>query len=93
MFFSAAEDFANFNAAYIEDGNTFGINSRRYLCHVVGRELGSWGGRIGCAALGGLAGSGAGSVPLGIAGGIAGDYYGGEFGGWLSDTIFDFFEH
>ena len=93
MFFSAAEDFANFNAAYIEDGNTFGINSRRYLCHVVGRELGSWGGRIGGAALGGLAGSGAGSVPLGIAGGIAGDYYGGEFGGWLSDTIFDFFEH
>nr|WP_293539394.1 hypothetical protein [Prevotella sp.] len=82
-----------FNAAYIEDGNTFGINSRRYLCHVVGRELGSWGGRIGGAALGGLAGSGAGSVPLGIAGGIAGDYYGGEFGGWLSDTIFDFFEH
>ena len=91
--FSDAEDFANFNAAYIEDGNTFGINSRRYLCHVVGRELGSWGGRIGGAALGGLAGSGAGSVPLGIAGGIAGDYYGGEFGGWLSDTIFDFFEH
>lgn len=92
-FFTTAEDFANFNAAYIEDDNTFGINSRRYLCHVVGRELGSWGGRIGGAALGGLAGSGAGSVPLGIAGGIAGDYYGGEFGGWLSDTIFDFFAH
>ncbi|OFP37756.1 hypothetical protein HMPREF2992_00585 [Prevotella sp. HMSC069G02] len=76
-------------ADYIEDGNTFGINSRRYLCHVVGRELGSWGGRIGGAALVGLAGSGVGSVPLGI----AGDYYGGEFGGWLSDTIFDFFAH
>lgn len=91
--FTTAEDLANFNAAYIEDGNAFGINSRRYLCHVVGRELGSWGGRIGGAALGGLAGSGAGSVPLGIAGSITGDYYGGEFGGWLSDTIFDFFAH
>ena len=90
MFFSAAEDFANFNAAYIEDGNTFGINSRRYLCHVVGRELGSWGGRIGGAALGGLAGSGAGSVPLGIAGGIAGDYYGGELGELLSDLFLTF---
>jgi len=22
---------------------------------------------------------------------MAGDPYGGEFGGWLSDTIFDFF--
>lgn len=92
-FFTTVEDFANFNVAYIEDGNTFGINSKRYLCHVAGRELGSWGGRIGGVALGGLAGSGAGSVPLGIAGGMAGDYYGGELGGWLSDTIFDFFVH
>jgi hypothetical protein len=24
---------------------------------------------------------------------MAGDPYGGEFGGWLSDTIFDFFAH
>lgn len=93
MVFSAAEDFANFNAAYIEDGNTFGINSRRYLFHVAGRELGSWGGRVGGYALGAAAGTGVASVPLGIAGGIAGDYYGGEFGGWLSDTIFDFFAH
>ena len=92
-FFTTAEDFANFNAAYIEDDNTFGINSRRYLCHVVGRELGSWGGRVGGYALGAAAGTGVASVPLGIAGGLAGDYYGGEFGGWLSDTIFDFFAH
>lgn len=46
-------------------------------------------GRIGGAALGWLVGSGSDPVPLGI----ADDYYGGEFGGWLSDTIFDFFAH
>ena len=37
--------------------------------------------------------SGSDPVPLGIADGMAGDPYGGEFGGWLSDTIFDFFAH
>jgi len=45
---------------------TVGINCRRYFCHFIGRELGSWGGRIGGAALGGLAGSGVGSVSLNI---------------------------
>ena len=91
--FTTAEDFARFQAAYIEDRRTLGINTGRYVCHFIGRELGSWGGRVGGYALGAAAGIGVASVPLGIAGGLAGDYYGGEFGGWLSDTIFDFFAH
>lgn len=52
---------------------TVGINCRRYFCHFIGRELGSWGGKVVGASLGGITGLGAGSVPLGIAGEIAGD--------------------
>ena len=90
--FAVGEDYANLQALYIADGNQFGTNCQRYVAQVIGRELGSKGGRFLGRFLGGVAGSGAASIPLSIGGGIAGDYFGGEFGAAIGGYIYDIFK-
>lgn len=89
--YNFGEDYVNFKSALIMDKGKWGINCKRYLAHVVGREIGSrigsWTGKFA----GVYGGAGIGSIPLSIAGGIAGDYFGGEIGSQFGEFIFDNF--
>lgn len=89
--YTFSEDYVRLQAALLSDGGNWGVNCKRYVAHIIGREIGSgigsWGGRFA----GALGGSGIGSVPLSIAGSVAGDYVGGALGGQLGEFFFDSF--
>lgn len=90
--FTVGEDYAQLQAAYIADGNTFGDNCKRYVAGAVGREIGSWGGRLLGSSLGTIGGMGVASVPLGIGGSFAGDYFGGELGTVVGQCVYNIFK-
>ena len=87
--FTSLEDYNEFNAALIADGNKIGRNCEKYMAEIIGREIGS---RVGYEVgyfIGGYVGSGFASVPLSICGGIAVEYLGGEFGSLMGGLIYD----
>lgn len=87
--FTSLEDYNEFNAALIADGNKIGRNCEKYMAEIIGREIGS---RVGYEVgyfIGGYVGSGFASVPLSICGGIAVEYLGGGFGSLMGGLIYD----